>query len=162
MKNFSYLIILLFSLTLVGCGDINEFTPTVQSPDANWKISYFTSFNPVYHTTNQDRPASFKWSRDISGNRITIKQVLNHDVRANTWSQEVKTTNNDSKIEITYTQTSTIPSGGTVPAATTFEHFLDYSEVGRGTGASIPVKVRTVYNNPAIGSNTEDNYTITF
>jgi hypothetical protein len=162
MKNFSYLIVLLFSITLASCGDMNEFTPKVENPDVAWKLSYYTSFNPDYATSNITLPASFKWSRDISAKRIAIKQVLNHDVRANTWTQDVKTTNNDTKIEITYTQTGSITSLATVQASTTFEHFIDYSIAGKGSGAAIPVKVKIVYTNPALGFNTEENYTITF
>ena len=64
MKNFSYLIILLFSITLASCGDINEFTPTVENPNANWKLSWFTSNSPIPYTSTQDYPKVFKWSID--------------------------------------------------------------------------------------------------
>lgn len=163
MKNFSYLIILLFSITLVGCGDINEFTPTVQAPDASWKLSYFTSNSIIPYISTQSYPQNIKWSIDKASKMITIDQTIHVEKKASGWLQDVKTTNNDTRIEITYTQIDTVNTQvlGNY-GALVFKHFINYSEIGRGNGASIPVKVRTVYRTPSVGSNTEDNYTISF
>ncbi len=162
MKNFSYLIILLFSITLASCGDINEFTPTVENPNANWKLSWFTSNSPIPYTSTQDYPKAFKGSIDKTNKQIIIDQTIHVEKKAAKWNLDVRTTNNDTKIEITYTQKDTVNTFvNTNLSALVYKHFINYSEIGRGTGESIPVKVRIIYTE-AIGTNSEDNYTITF
>jgi uncharacterized lipoprotein YehR (DUF1307 family) len=149
MKNFSYLIILLFSITLVGCGDINEFTPTVQDPNAEWKLLYNkSSLTPI--TTPASLSEKFTYTINKSTNRITITHHFIDDRRVWFTNQpkEVKLTNTTvgPQIEITYHQESYSTNSSVVSDALfQWEHEFSFSQIGRGAGAKIPVLIRRTY-----------------
>lgn len=155
MKNFSYLIILLFSISLTSCGDINEFTPKVENPDAEWKLSFANSFMD-YFTTRNDKPLAFTYSIDETNKRITIFHRVHNDARA-ILRPNVTVTDNGTVIDIVYVESSpALISGAFVEGSTEFTHNFTYSQKGRGTGARIMVRVRFEYPRPQLGANAQD------
>lgn len=155
MKNFSYFVIFLFSLAIVGCGDINEFTPTVVSPDAEWKLVYTNSISD-YFTTRLDKPVDFRYSIDETNKKITIFQRVHNDARA-ILKPNITVTDNGTVIDIVYVESSPgVISGAFVEGSSEFTHNFTYSAKGRGTGAPVLVRVRYEYPKPALGSNSQD------
>jgi hypothetical protein len=149
MKNFSYLIILLFSITLASCGDINEFTPTVQVPDAEWKMSYVTSLPGSPTTTIASSPEKFQGIIDNTNRTITINHTFHDDSRA--WfssTPDVKLVNTVTgpQIEITYKQISSVPAS--LPnqlSSFPWSHTFNFTQAGRGSFVKIPVLIRRTY-----------------
>lgn len=155
MKNFSYLVVLLLSMTLAGCGDIGEFTPRVENPDAEWKLTFTNSFSD-YFTTRTDKPLAFTYSIDETNRRITVFQRVHNDARA-ILRPNVTVTDNGTVIDIAYVESSPgVISGAFVEGSTEFTHNFTYSQKGRGTGAKIMVRVRYEYPKPQLGSNAQD------
>jgi len=155
MKNFSYLIVLLFSIVLSSCGDMNEFTPVVQNPDADWKLTFSNSFMD-YFTTRTDKPLAFTYSLDETNKRITIFHRVHNDARA-VLRPNVTITDNGTVIDIVYVESSPgVISGAYVEGSTEFTHNFTYSQKGRGAGAKIMVRVRFEYPKPQLGANTQD------
>lgn len=155
MKNFSYLIVLLFSITLASCGDMNEFTPKVVNPDADWKITFTNSFM-TYFTTNTAKPQEFTPSINESNGSFSIFHRVHNDARAEL-KPMVTITDNGTVIDIVYTESSpALISGAYTPGATEFTHNFTYAQKGRGTGGKIMVRVRFDYPKPQLGSNTQD------
>jgi len=150
MKNFSYFIILLFAVTLTSCGDINEFTPTVQAPDAEWKMSFVTTIAGSPTTTSQSMPERFVSTFDYTNRSMTINHVFHDDSRA--WfgyNADVKLVNTVTgpQIEINYKQISkTTNSLPNQVSAFPWTHSFSFSEIGRGKYVRIPVIVRRSYN----------------
>jgi hypothetical protein len=164
MKNLSYLIILFFAINFSSCGDMNEFTPTVQDPNAEWKLSYVTGFL----TGRDDQITSGSERFEAVANPATGQLVITHyfldDRRA--WfgsaPKDVKIINtaNGPEIEIEYRQESTDP-GTAVAIAARFkcEIILSFSQVGRGTFSKIPVRVRRTYQDASLfGFEKVNNY----
>lgn len=154
MNKFAYLVLAFFALTLASCGDINEFTPTVQSPDAEWKVSYVTSLMGSPTTTIQSTPEEFKAVVNSSAKTITLNHTFYDDSRA--WfsnNPEVKmiSTVRGPQIEITYKQIS--ETSNSLPnqlSAFPWTHTFAFADMGRGATAKIPVIVRRTYTNSAL------------
>ena len=154
MKNFSYLIILLFSITLASCGDINEFTPTVENPDAEWKLSHLTSPQGSPSTPASSFPESFKAKLSNNNRTLTITHNFHDDSRA--WFDPNPTvipvnTPTGLHIDIVYKQISNSPQS--TPAVLQnfpWTHTFNVSEVGRGKYAKFNVKVRRTYLNSTL------------
>jgi hypothetical protein len=154
MKNLSYLIILLFAITLSSCGDINEFTPTVQAPNAEWKMSFVNTIAGSPTTTSQSVPEKFDPKFDYTNKTLTINHVFHDDTRAwfgNAADVKVVPTVTGPQIEITYTQitdvTNSLPNQ---VSAFPWTHTFTFAEIGRGTTARIPVVIRRTYRNTSL------------
>ncbi len=155
MKNFSYLIVLLFSITLASCGDMNEFTPKVENPDADWKLTFTNSFMD-YFTTRTEKPVAFTYSIDETNRKIAIFHRVHNDARA-ILRPNVTITDNGTVIDIVYLESSpALISGAFVEGSSEFIHNFNYSQKGRGAGARIMVRVRYEYPKPQLGSNAQD------
>ena len=153
MKHISLLILALFSLVITSCGDINsQFVPTVENPNSNWNLTFLNNFSPIKF---DPKTVIFSHSFDDANSQLTIEYSFTHDKRAD-WDQAVSIVNNGTTIDIVYTQNRTIPSGAVTQASTDFKHVFTYSNIGKGEGSEIPVRIRKVYTNPALGQNSSD------
>lgn len=154
MKNLSYLIILLFAITLSSCGDMNEFTPTVQAPDAEWKMSFVNTIPGSSNASTQGVPEKFEPKFDYTNRTLTINHTFHDDARAifdRNPVVNIVSTVSGPQIEITYKQIDFIPLSTTnVLVPFPFTHSFTFAEVGRGKTARIPVIVRRTYMHPSL------------
>jgi len=163
MKKYTYLAILLFSVTLAGCGDINVFTPKVESPNANWIMEHKIDFFQPLTTAPLGNP--FTWSVDVSNPNeklLYIRNVITTDSKTEMKPSAV-VTNSGKAIEITYTDES--PAGSISVGSvknTEMKHYFTIYQTGKGTGLDIPVTIRYVFPNTSLGSNRNESKTLTF
>ncbi|MBL7789716.1 MAG: hypothetical protein JNL75_07830 [Chitinophagales bacterium] len=150
MKNFSYLVVLLLSMTLAGCGDIGEFTPRVENPDVEWKLSYFRSI--FLARTNESSISNEKFDAyvDAANSQIVIVHNFLDDQRAWFGNEPLEVnviqTANGPEVEIVYQQITIDPSTSANQLGLfKWEIYLKYSQIGKGKYAKVPVKIRRTY-----------------
>lgn len=152
MKKFTYLSILLFTLTMVSCSDTNVLVPSVTSPDQNWQLSHFFS-NQVDRDNGQEVPKSLTYTLDESKKELVLTHKFSFDSRAEFDIPTVLITNNGTKIEINYIQTRTNSNIAAIKQPYISKHYFNYSQKGKGTGKNIDVIVRYTFTNPSISNN---------
>lgn len=163
MKKFTYLVILLFSITMIGCGDIGVFTPTVENPNKNWQLELKADFFQALTTTPLGQP--FTWSVDASNPNqkvLYVRNVITTDSKTEMKPYSM-VINNGKAIEITYRDES--PVGTTSVGSqknTEMRHYFNILTTGSGTGSSIPVTIKYVFTNPNLGINRNEIKTLTF
>lgn len=166
MKHITYLALVLFGFIFSGCGDINEFTPTVSNPDVEWKLLYVTSPSPTYYQSTVDYPEKFTYTIDENSRTIQFKHTVHNDKRAVLKpTVTVLNTSYGVVIDLLYKETTnTINNNAVVVSATTFTHNFNYSQKGGGIYKNIIVKTRFEY--PTAGfyvwQYTQDDRTISF
>lgn len=162
MKKFTYLSILLFTLTMVSCTDTNVLVPTVTSGNQDWQLeSKYSVEDP--RTTVISRDTILKTTYSENGDQILfVTHYINTDSKC-----EMKPypmiVNNGKSIELTYRDESPIGSVSLGSQKTTImRHYFYIKTKGAGTGINIPVIIRTVYPNPNLGVNNTYTATLLF
>lgn len=162
MKKFTYLSILLFTLTMVSCSDPNVLVPSVTSPDQNWmleqKIDFFQAL-----TTNPTTEAFTKTIENSNGESVLyVRNIITTDSKCEMRPTSM-VTNNGKNIELIYRDESPI---GTLSLGsqknTEMRHYFVIRNMGKGTGANIPVTIKYVFPNPNLGVNRNEIKTLTF
>lgn len=160
MKKFTYLSILLFTLTMVSCSDTNVLVPSVTSGNQDWmleqKIDLFQAID--------NSPTLFsKTIENTNGESVLfVRNVITSDSRCEMRPTSI-VTNNGKNIELTYRDESPI---GTLSLGsqknTEMRHYFVIKTMGKGTGANIPVTIKYVFPNPNLGVNRNEIKTLTF
>jgi hypothetical protein len=151
MKKLTYLIAILATVFVVGCGNINTTVPEVKSPDA--KFQFLKIYDDATQRLNTTEPESFSATIDPKNpNRLVIRNSFQTNAKS-FMIGIASTTDLGSNINITYTDAS---ATGTTPAVNdmsiNYEHHFDITQKGRGTGKSFNVVLKYDYPNVAMGS----------
>lgn len=162
MKKYAYLTILLCSMAIASCGDINVYTPAVENPNQDWQLEHKIDFFQALTTTPSGTPFTYTTENSNGEKLLFIKNVIITDSKTE-MKPYTLVTNGGKNIELTYRDES--PAGSTSLGAqknTEMRHYFVIRQTGKGTGANIPVTIKYVFSNPNLGINRNESKTITF
>ncbi len=160
MKKFNYFLVLLSSFFIISCGDINVLTPEVEPENRNWQLEHYIDFFQAL--TTDPVGSRFVYTYNPTSKELTIVNTIESDSKAEMKPYSA-VTNAGKSIELTYRDES--PTGSVSVNSrknTKMTHRFTVQQVGKGTGAAIPVAIKYIFPNPALGSNVNEAKTISF